>query len=107
MRVVKVRLPYGTCFPKLASLAIINRRLHGLMTYLGMGKGILKAAMSDAKALSISRTRWRDANGRDFIIPGTDNYVQFKLLGDACGIFKKNKVRGTSIVLKTIYDICG
>jgi hypothetical protein len=33
--------------------------------------------------------------------------VQVKLLGDACGIFKKNKVHGTSIVLKTIYNNSG
>jgi hypothetical protein len=33
--------------------------------------------------------------------------VQVQLLGDACGIFKKNKVQGTSLVLKTIYNNSG
>jgi hypothetical protein len=33
--------------------------------------------------------------------------VQVQLLGDACGILKKNKVQGTSLVLKTIYNNSG
>jgi hypothetical protein len=104
---VRARLPYGTCFPKLASLAVISRRLHDLMTDLGMDKRIPKAAMSDAKALLTSRIRWLVANGRDFVITGTDNKVQVQLLGDVCVIFKKNKVQGTSLVLKTIYNNFG
>jgi hypothetical protein len=60
--------------------------------------------MSDAKVLLTSRIRWLVANGRDFIILGTDNQVQVGLLGDACGIFKNNKVRGTSLVLKIVCD---
>ena len=107
LRLVIARLTYGTGFPKLASLAVISKRLHDLMASLGLDKGIPKAAMSDAKALLTSRIRWLVANGRDFIIPGTDNQVQVQLLGDACGIFKKNKVQGTSLVLKTIYNNSG
>jgi hypothetical protein len=53
-------------------------------------KGIPQAAMSDAKALSISRIRWLVAIGRDFTIYGTGNNVQVELHGDAYGIFKKN-----------------
>jgi hypothetical protein len=63
--------------------------------------------MSDAKVLLTSRIHWLVENGRDFIIHGTDNQVQVELLGDGCGIFKKNKVQGTSLVLKTIYNNCG
>jgi hypothetical protein len=37
----------------------------------------------------------------------TDKHVQVQLLGDACGIFKKNKVQGTSLVLKTFYNNSG
>jgi hypothetical protein len=44
---------------------------------------------------------------KDFIIPGTDNKVLIQLLGDACGIFNKNKVHGTSTVLRTIYNTSG
>jgi hypothetical protein len=54
-----------------------------------------------------TRIRWLVANKKDFTIPGTDNQVLIQLLGDACGIFKKNKVQGTSIVLKTIYNTSG
>jgi hypothetical protein len=73
LRLVKARLPYGTSFPKLASLAVISKRLHDLMTCLGLEKEIPKATMSDAMALLTSRIRWLVANGRDFFIPRTDN----------------------------------
>jgi hypothetical protein len=106
-RLVRARLPYGTGFPKLGSLRLIGGRVGGLMAGLGVEKGISKAAMSDAKVLLTSRIRWLVQNGRDFIIPGTDNQVQIELLGDACGIYKKNKVQGTSLVLKTIYNNSG
>jgi hypothetical protein len=33
--------------------------------------------------------------------------VQVLLLGDACGIFKKNEVQGTSLVSKTVYNNSG
>jgi hypothetical protein len=48
--------------------------------------------MSDAKAILTTRIRWLVANKKVFIFPGTDNNVLIQLLGDACGIFKKNKV---------------
>jgi hypothetical protein len=47
------------------------------------------------------------ANKKDFITPRIDIKVPIELLGDACGIFKKNKVQRTSIVLKTIYNTSG
>jgi hypothetical protein len=77
------------------------------MASLGVEKVIPKAAMIDAKVLLTSRIHWLVENGRDFIIHGADNEMQFELLVDACGIFKKNKVQGTSLVLKTIYNNYG
>jgi hypothetical protein len=39
MRLVRARLLYGIGFPKLASLAVIIRRLHDMMACLGLDKG--------------------------------------------------------------------
>jgi hypothetical protein len=36
-----------------------------------------------------------------------DSNVLIRLLGDAWGIFKKNKLQGTSIVMKTINNTSG
>ena len=104
---VRAVLPYGTKFPKLSSTGVLRRRLAQVREELGVDTRVHQAAMSDAKKILTTRIRWLVANKKDFTIPGTDNQVLIQLLGDACGIFKKNKVQGTSIVLKTIYNTSG
>jgi hypothetical protein len=47
------------------------------------------------------------ANKKDFITPRIDIKVPIELLGDACGIFKENRVQGASIILKIIYNTSG
>jgi hypothetical protein len=58
--------------------------------------------MGGTIVLVTSRIRWLVANGLEFIILGTDNLAQVELLGNACGIFKKNRLKGTSLVLETL-----
>jgi hypothetical protein len=41
-RLVRARLPYGTCFPKLGSLRLIGGRVGGLMAGLGVKNASLK-----------------------------------------------------------------
>jgi hypothetical protein len=73
---------------------------------LGVDTLVNQAAMSDSKKILTTHIRWLMANKKDFTIQYTDK-VLIQLLGDACGIFKKNKVQGTSIVLKTIHNTSG
>jgi hypothetical protein len=72
---------------------------------MGVDTSVLHAAMGDAKIILENRIRSLIAIGSDFTLPGsTDNVVLIQLLGDSCGIFKKNKVQGTSMVMKTIFS---
>jgi hypothetical protein len=60
--------------------------------------------MGDAKILLENRIRSLVAQGYHFILPRlTDNLLLIQLLGDSCGIFIKNQVQRTSMVLKTLY----
>jgi hypothetical protein len=104
---VRAVLPYGTKFPKLSSTGVLRRRLAQQREELGVDTRVHQAAMSNAKKILTTRIHWLVANKKDFTIPGTDDKVLIQLLGDACGIFKKKKVHGTSIVLKTIYNTSG
>ena len=102
---IRAVLPEGTKFPKLKSTGVLRKRLEALKKDLGVDTSVLHAAMGDAKIILENRIRSLIAKGYDFTLPGsTDNVVLIQLLGDSCGIFKKNKVQGTSMVLKTIYS---
>jgi hypothetical protein len=85
-----------------AQVDSLRRGLAQLKEEVGVDTRVHQAAMSDAQAILTTRICWLVANKKDFIISGTDNKLLIQLLGDTCGIFKKNKVQGTSIVLKTI-----
>jgi hypothetical protein len=86
---------------------VLRRRLAKLKEELGVDTRLHHAAMSDAKVILTTRIRWLVANKTEFIISRTANKVPIELLGDACGIFKRSKVHGTSIMLKTIYNTSG
>jgi hypothetical protein len=104
---VRAVLPCGTKFPKLTSIGVVRPRLAQLREKLGVDTRMHQAAMSDAKEILTARIRWLVANKKGFTNLWTDNMVMIQLLSDACGIFKTNKVQGTSIVLKTIYNTSG
>jgi hypothetical protein len=97
----------STKFPKLKSIGVLRRRLAQLREKLGVDTRVHQAAISVAKEILTTRIRWLVANKKDFTNLWTDNIVMIQLLGDACGIFKTNKVQRTSVLLKTIYNTSG
>jgi hypothetical protein len=97
--------PKGKKNPKLNSTGVLRKRLEALKKDMGVDNSVLHAAMGDAKIIEESRIPSLVAKGNDFTFPGsTYNVVLIQLLWDSCGIFKRNKVQGTSMVLKTIYS---